>query len=351
MKVIFQGDIEDLEISKLVSDLRELITTARGQAIRAVDVIQIRTYWEVGQHLVEFEQGGKDRAEYGKGVLREVSEELTREFGKGFDASNLRYMRLFYKAFPIRDAVRHELSWTHYRSLIKVENEAARLWYMNEAIAENWSSRALDRQISTLYYDRLLLSQDKKPVQEEAKELIASTSKTPREFVRDPVMLEFLGISERAHYLESDLEQVLMDKLQSFLLELGKGFAFVARQQRISTDTKDFYIDMVFYNYILKCFVLFDLKTGEISHQDIGQMDMYVRMYDELKRGESDNPSVGILLCSKKDASIAKYSVLNGSEQLFASRYMLVLPSEEELRQELEREREIISEEQEVNSE
>jgi predicted nuclease of restriction endonuclease-like (RecB) superfamily len=338
-----------LELSKLVSDLRELISSARGQAIRAVDVIQLRTYWEVGRHLVEFEQGGTERAEYGKGVLKAVSAELTREFGKGFDITNLRHMRQFYLSFPIRDAVRRELSWTHYRSLIKVENEEARLWYMNEAVSENWSSRALDRQISTLYYDRLLISQDKKPVKEEAKELIAETAQTPREFVRDPVMLEFLGITERSHYLESDLEQALMDKLQSFLLELGKGFAFVARQQRVSTDTKDFYIDMVFYNYILKCFVLFDLKTGELSHQDIGQMDMYVRMYDELKRGDADNPTVGILLCSKKDASIAKYSVLNGSEQLFASRYKLVLPTEEELKKELEREREIISEELSLN--
>jgi predicted nuclease of restriction endonuclease-like (RecB) superfamily len=339
-----------LELSKLVSDLRELISSARGQAIRAVDVIQLTTYWEVGRHLVEFEQGGKERAEYGKGVLKAVSAELSREFGKGFDISNLRHMRQFYLAFPIRDAVRRELSWTHYRSLIKVENEQARLWYMNEAVSENWSSRALDRQISTLYYDRLLISQDKKPVKEEAKELIAETNQTPREFVRDPIMLVFLGITERSHYLESDLEQALMEKLQSFLLELGKGFAFVARQQRISTDTKDFYIDMVFYNYILKCFVLFDLKTGELNHQDIGQMDMYVRMYDELKRADTDNPTVGILLCSKKEASIAKYSVLNGSEQIFASRYKLVLPTEEELRRELEREREIISEELSLNN-
>jgi predicted nuclease of restriction endonuclease-like (RecB) superfamily len=210
---------------------------------------------------------------------------------------------------------------------------------MQEAAAQNWSSRALDRQIGTLYYERLVLSQDKAAVVDEALEKISSLEKSPREFVRDPVMLEFLGLSGSGKLLESKLEQALMDKLQGFLLELGKGFAFVARQQRISTETQDFYIDLVFYNYLLKCFVLVDLKTGKLTHQDIGQMDMYVRMYDDLRRGEDDNPTVGILLVEDKDHSVVRYSVLNESTQLFASRYKLVLPSEEDLRAELERER------------
>lgn len=325
--------------SNLLANLRGLITQARNQALRLVDVIQVQTCWEIGRHIVEFEQQGQARAQYGKGLLTDLSQQLTQEFGKGFDSSNLRYMRLFYLAFPIRDAVRHELSWTHYRTLLKVESSAAREWYIAQTVQENWSTRALERQISTLYYERLLASSDKAAVEAEAVELIAPMNKTPREFVRDPVLLEFLGLPETGRLLESDLEQGLMNKLQSFLLELGNGFAFVARQQRISTDTKDFYIDLVFYNYLLKCFVLFDLKTGELTHQDIGQMDMYVRMYDDLKRGEGDNPTVGIILCSQKDNSVVRYSVLNDSEQLFASRYKLVLPSEEELRAEIERER------------
>lgn len=328
-----------MEVDALLGELRRLIQDARAQVLRAADVVQVRTCWQVGCHIVEYEQLGEARAVYGSHLISDLAERLTREFGKGFDASNLRNMRLFYQSFPNCDALRHELSWTHYRRLLRVNNEAARQWYMNEAAVQNWSSRALDRQIGTLYYERLLLSQDKPAVVAEANTRLASLRQSPREFVRDPVMLEFLGIAGSEHLLESALEQGLMDKLQAFLLELGKGFAFVARQQRISTESKDFYIDLVFYNYLLKCFVLFDLKTGELEHQDIGQMDMYVRMYDDLRRGPDDNPTVGIILCSDKDASVVRYSVLNGNEQLFASRYRLVLPSEEELRQELERER------------
>jgi predicted nuclease of restriction endonuclease-like (RecB) superfamily len=272
-------------------------------------------------------------------LLPQLAERLTQEFGQGFDQRNLRNMRAFYQVFPIWNAVRTELSWTHYRQLTRVSDAKAREWYMQEAAAQNWSSRALDRQIGTLYYERLVLSQDKAAVVDEALEKISSLEKSPREFVRDPVMLEFLGLSGSGKLLESKLEQALMDKLQGFLLELGKGFAFVARQQRISTETQDFYIDLVFYNYLLKCFVLVDLKTGKLTHQDIGQMDMYVRMYDDLRRGEDDNPTVGILLVEDKDHSVVRYSVLNESTQLFASRYKLVLPSEEDLRAELERER------------
>jgi predicted nuclease of restriction endonuclease-like (RecB) superfamily len=327
----------------LLGSLRDLIRDARQRALRSVDTIQVQTCWQVGRHIVEFEQGGADRAAYGERLIPRLAEHLTAEVGKGFDASNLRQMRLFYKAFPIRDALRHDLSWTHYRLLLRVDNPAARQWYAEEAASQNWGTRALERQIGTLYYERLLASQDKAAVQAEAAAKVANQPATPREFVRDPVLLEFLGMPGTARLLEGRLEQALMDHLQQFLLELGKGFAFVARQQRISTETKDFYIDLVFYNYLLKCFVLIDLKTTELTHQDIGQMDMYVRMYDELRRGADDQPTVGIILCAHKDASVVRFSVLHGSEQLFASRYRLVLPSEDDLRRELDRERQLIS--------
>lgn len=334
----------DLQLQPLLGSLGELIRQARQRALRAVDAIQVQTCWEIGRHIVEFEQGGEARAEYGRKLLPSLASALSAEFGKGFDATNLRHMRAFYLAFPIRDALRPELSWTHYRTLLRVDSDSARQWYMNEAVQQNWSTRALGRQIGTLYYERLLASQDRAAVEQEAASNLQALSRNPREFVRDPVLLEFLGLPNARALLESDLEQALIDQLQGFLLELGKGFAFVARQQRISTESKDFYVDLVFYNYLLKCFVIFDLKRGELTHQDIGQMDMYVRMYDDLKRGPDDNPTVGIILCAQKDASIVRYSVLNGSEQLFASKYKLVLPSEEELRAELDRERALLAE-------
>jgi predicted nuclease of restriction endonuclease-like (RecB) superfamily len=276
---------------------------------------------------VEFEQGGAQRAAYGQRLLPQLGQALAAEFGRGFDATNLRHMRAFYQSFPIRDALRRELSWTHYRLLLRVDSAEARQWYVQEAAAQNWSTRALERQIGSLHYERLLLSQDKAAVTSEAQANMAALEQSPRAFVRDPVMLEFLGLPDTGRLLEAKLETALMDKLQHFLMELGKGFAFVARQQRISTETQDFYIDLVFYNYLLKCFVLIDLKTGPLTHQDVGQMDMYVRMYDDLRRGEGDNPTVGILLCGSKDKSVVRYSVLNGSEQLFAASTDLYCPA------------------------
>jgi predicted nuclease of restriction endonuclease-like (RecB) superfamily len=329
----------------LLRELREFITESRRQVLRAVDVVQVRTCWGVGQHIVEFEQGGAARAEYGAKLLPRLGMKLTEEFGRGFDAWNLHKMKQFYLTFPILDALRPKLSWTHYRILMRVEDEQAREWYANETIAQNWSSRALERQVSRLYYERLLSSKDpkaKRAVRAEAEEKIAELPPSPRDFVRDPVLLEFLGLPETGRLLESDMEQRLIDHLQAFLLELGKGFAFVARQMRMSTETKDFYLDLVFYNYVLKCFVIFDLKPRELTHGDIGQMDMYVRMFDEQQRGAGDGPTVGIILCAAKDASMVRYSVLHGNEKLFATRYKLVLPSEEQLRLELIREQRLL---------
>ena len=328
----------------LLANLRAVILEARRQAITAVDVVQVRTCWVVGRHIVEFEQAGQTRAAYGKAVLAQVSAQLTAEFGKGFDASNLYKMSQFYRAFPNLDALRLNLSWTHYRLLLRVDSATDRNWYMNEAATQNWNTRALERQIGTLYYERLLTSKDRQPVRAEAAEKLAEIQSTPREFIRDPVLLEFLGLPGTGKLLESNLEHALIDNLQAFLLELGKGFAFVARQQRLSTETKDFYIDLVFYNYLLKCFVLFDLKTRELTHQDIGQMDMYVRLYDDQRRSPDDGPTVGIILCAHKDHTVVRYSVLHGNEQLFASKYKLILPSEEELRAELLREQALIAE-------
>ncbi len=330
-------------VFKLLSSLREIITGARQQALKAAELVQVRTCWTIGRHIVEFEQGGAPRAGYGKRLLTELAESLTVEFGRGFDERNLRHMRAFYLAFPIWNAMRTELSWTHYRSLLRVEDETARQWYMNEAASENWNTRALDRQIGTLYYERLLASKERQPVRDEATRNVAAIAASPRDFIRDPVLLEFLGLPDSGKLLESRLEDALLNNLQAFLLELGKGFAFVARQQRVSTESKDFFLDMVFYNYLLKCFVLFDLKTDELTHQDIGQMDMYVRLYDELKRGPDDGPTVGIILCAHKDQTVVRYSVLNGNEQLFATKYKLILPSEEELRAELQREQILLS--------
>ncbi|HCS45366.1 MAG TPA: DUF1016 domain-containing protein [Pseudomonas sp.] len=344
MSALRPDNTQDPQLASLLGNLGELIRDARQKVLRAVDTVQVQTCWQIGRHIVEFEQEGARRAAYGKRLLPTLAKVLTTDFGKGFDERNLRYMRDFYQTFPIWNAVRSELSWTHYRRLLRVDNEHARHWYMNESAILNWSSRALERQINTLYYERLLTSRDRPAVEHEAATNIQNMKAHPRDFIREPVILEFLGIPNAGLIQETNLEQALINQLQAFLLELGKGFAFISRQQRISTDSKDFYIDLVFYNYLLKCFVIFDLKRGELTHQDVGQMDMYVRMYDDLKRGAEDGPTVGIILCAQKDESVVRYSVLEGNEQLFASKYKLVLPSEEELRTELDRERAAIEE-------
>lgn len=287
------------------------------------------------------EQQGEARAAYGKQVLKQLSQVLTQEFGKGFDTSNLRNMRLFFLAFPKCDAVRHELSWTHYRSLSRIEALKARQWYMQEAIEQGWSARALERQIAALYYERLLSSNNKQPVIDEASEKTTALAASPKDYLRDPYLFEFLGLPTQCA-LESEVEQALINNLQDFLLELGSGFAFVERQQRISTEDQDFYIDLVFYNFKLKCFLLIDLKVGKLNHQDVGQMDTYVRMYDQLKKQTDDNPTIGLILCSQKSEAVAKYSVLADEKQLFASKYTSILPTESELQAELEREYQLL---------
>lgn len=333
----------------LLSSIRELLNTGRKQVAQAVNATMVQTYWQIGRLIVEDEQQGEARAEYGKAVLKNLSTSLTAEFGKGFDTSNLRNMRLFYLAFPNCDALRHNLSWTHYRTLIRIDNEHARHWYMQEAVEQAWSARALERQIGTLYYERLLATQakkqDLKPILAEAEQKTAPLALSPQDYLRDPYIFDFLGLPS-AGLQESELEQALIDNLQKFLLELGKGFAFVERQQRISTDDGDYYIDLVFYNFHLKCFLLIDLKMHKLTHQDVGQMDMYVRMYEEKKRRQDDNPTIGLILCTENNHTVAKYSVLNDSEHLFASKYMTELPSEEELRHQLEKERQHLLEQQ-----
>lgn len=322
----------------LLQAIRELVQQARQQVARSVNSAMVQTYWHIGRLIVEDEQQGEARAEYGAQQLEQLSTRLTEEFGKGFDVTNLRSMRRFYQAFPIRDAVRPELSWTHYRYLIRLENPSAREWYAQEAITQGWSARALERQIGVLYYERLLASKERLPVELEAKAHTDALQLHPKDYLRDPYILDFLNLDSGA-YQEADLENGIINNLQKFLLELGKGFAFVERQQRIKTEDGDYFIDLVFYNFHLKCFLLIDLKLNKLTHQDVGQMDMYVRMYEEQKRRPDDNPTIGLILCSEHNHTVAKYSVLKDSQQLFSSKYLTELPSEAELKEELERER------------
>ncbi|MEY4587948.1 MAG: hypothetical protein RL497_24 [Pseudomonadota bacterium] len=322
----------------LYTSIAEILHVARMQVRQSVNSAMVQAYWQVGRLIVEDEQQGQARAEYGKAQLSRLADKLTADFGRGFDERNLRNMRRFYLAFSIWNAVRTELSWTHYRSLIRLDSEQARLWYMQEAAQQAWSARALERQMGTLYYERLLSSKEKAPVEQEAQEKTLPLADNPKDYLRDPYLLDFLNL-QAGSYQEADLEQGIINNLQQFLLELGKGFAFVERQQRIKTDDGDYFIDLVFYNFHLKCFVLIDLKLHKLTHQDVGQMDMYVRMYEEQKRTTTDNPTIGLILCSETNHTVAKYSVLNESQQLFASQYLTQLPSEEELQQELAKER------------
>lgn len=328
--------MNELMDTRFYEQIRSILETARNQAYSAANSAMVQAYWSVGKSIVE-QQGKSERAEYGRQLLQELSKQLTRDFGKGFTASNLRNMRQFYLTFPNCYALRSNLSWTHYRMLMRIENEKARNFYLEECEKANWSTRQLERQINSFFYERLLSSRDKEAVGREIHSL--EPAKKPEDVIHDPYVLEFLGMKQSADFYEKDLESALIGELQNFLLELGRGFSFVARQKHIDLDGEHFYIDLVFYNYILKCFVLIDLKTGKLTHQDIGQMDSYIRIFDELQKGEDDNPTIGIILCSEKNEAIAKYSVLNDGKQLFASKYQLTLPTAEELERYIENER------------
>ena len=287
-----------------------------------------KAYWEIGERIVQQEQNGTGRAKYGDYIIRNLSKELSGEFGTGFSIANLKNCRQFYRTFP-KDSIGYtvcsQLSWSHLRNIMRLDSEEERNYYIQEAIRGSWSVKILERNIKSGYYKRILSTQLQDPLAENY------------EFVKDPYVLEFMGLPENYEYKESELERAILSHIQRFLLELGRGFSFVARQMRISTETSDFFLDLVFYNYILKCFVIIDLKTDKLTHQDIGQMDMYVRMFDDLKRAQDDNPTIGIILCTDKDETIVKYSALNDSKQIFASKYMTVLPTEVELAYELEK--------------
>lgn len=344
--------IDTKNYNEFLSELREIVISSRKYAYQSVSLAQVRQNWLIGQKIVVQEQNGKSRAEYGKQVIKMASASLTAEFGKGFSERSLwkfRQFFLMFKDMQILPTVSAEsdkfplLSWSHYERLMRITEKEERDWYLKEASEQMWSYRTLDRNISTLYYRRLLASQKKKPVEKEMKEKTAAFQNDKLEFIKNPSVLEFLGLPANTGYTENTLEQAIIEQMQSFLLELGKGFSFVARQQHIKTETQDFYIDLVFYNFILKCFVLVELKNHELTHQDIGQLDMYVRMYDDLKKRDDDNPTIGLLLCTETDKTIARYSVLNESKQLFASKYMPYLPTEKELEDEIERQKALIN--------
>jgi predicted nuclease of restriction endonuclease-like (RecB) superfamily len=320
------------ETNEAYTEIRNYIVTAKHQVYKAVNSAMVDAYWNIGKKIYEV-CGENDRAEYGKQVLKVLSEKLTAEFGKGFDTSNLSNMKQFYLSFPIHDTLCHELSWSHYRLLIRIKDEKARTFYTKECAKSSWSVRQLQRQINTMYYQRILTSKDQESV---SKEIETSSPKPEYEsIIKDPYVLEFLDLPANEHFYESNLEQALIDHLQKFLLELGRGFSFVARQKHFMVDGRHFYIDLVFYNYILKCFVLIDLKTDDLTHQDIGQMQMYVNYYTRELMNEGDHPPIGILLCADKSDTMVKYTLPEGNNQIYASKYMTYLPSEEELKQEL----------------
>ncbi|MCI7304118.1 MAG: PDDEXK nuclease domain-containing protein [Clostridiales Family XIII bacterium] len=315
--------------------MKEVLNSAWHKVYSTANFAMVEAYWQIGKAIVE-KQGGSQKSEYGSGLLKALSKQMTQDFGKGFTVANLKNMRQFYLTFPNRYALSSDLSWTHYRHLMRVENEKARQFYADEAVRSGWSTRQLERQINSFFYERLLSSQNKENVASQIQTL--ESGKTPEDIIRDPYVLEFLGLSSNDDFYESDLEQALINHLQKFLLELGRGFSFVSRQKRITFDGRHFYIDLVFYNYILKCFVLIDLKLGDLTHQDLGQMQMYVNYYTRELMNEGDNPPIGIVLCADKSDAVVKYTLPEDNLQIFASKYKLYLPTEEELRQELKAE-------------
>ena len=341
-------EINSLPI-QLIGDIRHILQSARNQAYSAVNQTMTHAYWQIGKRIVEEEQNGKHRAEYGQQILKTLSIALTGELGKGFSYANLRNFRQFYLTYPEQNcyALRSNLTWTHQRLIMRVDDPQARAYYLQECAEQQWSSRVLERHINTLYYQRLRSSQRIDNVNETEglaaqESAISQLSMDVPSFIKDPYVLEFLNIAEHGSVSETQIEAALVHNLQHFLLELGKGFAFIGRQYRLSTETSHFYVDLVFYNVVLKCYVLFDLKTTKLTHQDTGQMDMYIRMFDDLKKRDDDNPTIGIILCAEKDETIIKYSILNEHKQMFAAKYMPYLPTEAELIAEIERERRVL---------
>lgn len=339
--------IQYTKTGDIFADAKLIVQTARKRAYKMADTSLVMQNWLLGKRIAEEVLEGEDRAKYGAGVIKSLAAKLTAEFGKGFTQNNLYYCKQFYEAFPkIFHAPRGEsylltLSWTHFRILLQVDDPKAREWYLEEAVSQSWGYRTLQRNVSTQYYHRLLASNNKSVVEKEMQEKTAEFQNDKLEFIKNPVIAEFLGLTPNSDFSETELESAIITNLQKFLMELGKGYAFVARQQHIHTEKKDYFIDLVFYNYILKCFVLIDLKIGTVTHQDVGQMDMYVRMYDELKKTADDNPTIGIILCSDTDEDIARYSMLKGNEQLFATKYKTYLPTQEELRAEIKKQKEL----------
>lgn len=334
-----------MELSKhatYIAEIKYILEQARLKAYSVVHSAMVETYWLVGKRIVEEEQNGARRADYGEAILKNLSVALTAEFGKGFSYANLRNFRQFYLTYPdpeICYTLCSKLTWSHNRLIMRVENKQAQQFYLKECALQNWSVRVLERNINTLYYQRILSSKTDATVTESSE----NEKQKVTDFIKDPYIFEFLNLPTPHNETESSIESVLIQNLQLFLLELGKGFSFVGRQFRISTETSHFYIDLVFYNYLLKCFVLFDLKTTKLTHQDTGQMDMYIRMFDDLKKQDDDNPTIGIILCAEKDETVVKYSILNEHKQLFATKYIHYLPTEEELIAEIEREKLIIN--------
>ena len=340
-EIIVRNDSEDYA-NRLYDDISKILTENRKQAYVAVNQSMVQAYWQIGRIIIEEEQSGKLRSDYGKKELQRLSDKLTEEYGKGFSVRTLQQMKKFYAVFPIANALRSQLTWTHYRALLKVSGETARKWYVEEAVKGQWSSRQLERQISTHYYERLLASREKDGVIAEANENMSRLA--PEQFIKDPYVLEFLNLKNYPGLRETELEQALIDNLQDFLLELGRGFCFVARQKLMRFDDDDFYLDLVFYHSILKCYVLIDLKIGKLTHQDVGQMDSYIRMFDALQKNGDDNPTLGIILCSEPNETIAKYSVLSDNNQIFTSKYLYNLPTVEELQDYIQTQRRLIEE-------
>lgn len=363
------------EDNMLVNDLRSIVSKARSKAFAAVNYSLVERNWRIGQRIVEQEQNGASRAEYGKHVIEVASAALTEEFGKGFSETNIMNFKKFYLKFkeltipqtlseefkkqkqqtlsdessllppkgqtPSAQFELHLLPWSHYERLIRVEDKKAREWYTKEAFEQGWSFRTLNRNINTLYYERLLMSTKKQPVVDEMQDKTKAYQQDKLEYIKSPVVLEFLGLPEDTSLAESKLETAIINNLEKFLMEMGKGYALVARQQHIRTEENDYYIDLVFYNYLIKSFILVDLKVNRITYQDVGQMDMYLQMYDKMKKGPDDNPTIGIILCTETDSDVARYSTLAKNDQMFAAKYKLYLPDKEDLRREIERLKEL----------